>query len=452
MVTVVGTVAVVLLGTVVLGSVLTAVRSRLSEAETASTLWLGILFISYSATVLVLSEVVSNRRLAVTGSQHLDLFRALELTLQSVVLRYGILPLAGRLALLWSPAAVFFVVFFESSPLYLAAVSTAGSLLVLSSTAALYCVLKLASAPAQRHVLRASSCVAALFTGLLMGAATSLFLSTGPKLHTPVLMGLLPWINANLLLFGVIFGCWSIRLWRRLAYRQIVGLQRAQVASKRLPSLWAVLLRELLSSRQGSLVGVTTLSWIAVSGCLIGAWMILPVTAGSIVYLHRALIGVTIILSLGTTEPVLHSIGPTTRMDALRFAWEIGLSVRTILKSLMTLYYVLAASVGCFVFCAAGLLFRTPVPGVILVSIIVMAAGIISEFVARPAVSTDGTKSADIMDALYTLVLVSPCSTVLALEPSHSTLLLLGYALVLTVGVALCLRTSLLKFRCPSAL
>ncbi len=81
-----------------------------------------------------------------------------------------------------------------------------------------------------------------------------------------------------------------------------------------------------------------------------------------------------------------------------------------------------------------------------------MAAGLISEFVARPAVSTDGTKSTDIMEALCTLVLVSPCSAVLALESLQSTLLLLAYTIVLTIGVALCLRSGLLKFRCPSTL
>lgn len=448
--TTLGTAAVLLLGTLVLGAGLAALRDSLSASDTESTLWLGVLVIAYISTVLLLSELVSNRRLAVTGSPHLELFRAMELPIHHVVLRYGVLPLSRRLALLWYSAGVFFVVFFDADPPYLGALSTAVALLVLTSTASLFCVLRLASSFAQHQSLRVSSCFAALFSGLLLGAATSLLVGTGAIVSSQAVAGFLPWICGVLLLLGLLFGFWSVRRWRHLAYRKIIGAQQAQMSFTRPPKLWAMLLRELLSSRQGSVISVTALTWMGVLGCLLGAWLILPVGVGSSMDLHRALVGATIILSLGTTEPVLHRIGPTTRLFAMRFAWENGLAAPAILKSLMALYYVLAASVGCFVCCAAYLLFGTPVPSLILVSVIVMAAGIISEFVARPAVSTDGTKSADIMDALYTLVLVAPCSAVLALEPLHSTMLLLCYALILTIGVAFCLRTSLLTFRCPS--
>lgn len=447
---VLGSAALFLLGTLVLSAGLTALRDSLFAADAAKTLWLGVLVIAYCSTVLLLSELVSNRRLAVTGMPHLELFRSMELPIKHVVLRYGVVPLLRRLAVLWYSAGVFFVVFFEAVQLSPAPLLTTISVLALTSTASLFCVLRLASLPARRDLLRASSCVGALLTGLILGAATSVFMGTRSDLPSQALAAGWPWINVALFVAGLAFGFLCNRSWKRLSYARTICSQQVLASSLRRLSLLTMLLREFLCSKQGSVLSAATLSWILVTGSLLGAFKLLPISVESTVDLHRALVGVTLLLSLGITEPVLYRIGPTVKQNALRFAWENGLSTRMVVTHLLAVYYLLAGIVGVFAFGATYLLFGTSIPQVVLVSVIVMAAGIISEFAANPGVSTDGTKSADIMDALYTLVLVSPCSAVLGLEPAHSALLLLTYTIVLSIGVVLCLRTTVIKFRCTS--
>jgi hypothetical protein len=206
-----------------------------------------------------------------------------------------------------------------------------------------------------------------------------------------------------------------------------------------------------LGSKQGSVVGSIILAWIAVVGFLLGAGGILPLaTSLNSQDLQRSLVGMTVLLSLGITEPMLHRIGPTAKLYHFRFAWENGNSAGSVVASVIRVYLLLGGIIGVLIFCCAFLMFGVPAPGTVFVGIVVTASGIIAETLSRPPISTDGTKSNDVMDALFTLLLVSPCSLILVLSPEYGTLLLLGYSILLTLGAAACLRTHLLKLRSSS--
>ncbi|UVJ40131.1 hypothetical protein [Arthrobacter sp. CJ23] len=436
---------------------LTVLRDGLFRGNMDDALSLGFLALVYSAAVLGLGEIVSNRRLAVTGTPHLELFRAMELPIHQVVLRYGILPLVRRLGLLWFAAALFLTVFFEVSPRYLATVVATVAVLLVTTAAALHCVLRFASSAARRNTLSWSFGLLALTVGLLIGGATAPLLShvraagawdAGSALFESTAAVA---CAVSLAATGA-SGLFSLRLWRGLAYRKILLATPVTSRKKRRLTLASILLSELFHSRQGSVVGVIALSWIAVVGSLLGASGVLRLDSsldgGD---LQRSLIGVTLVLSLGVTEPTLYRIGPTAKLYALRFAWENGNSARSIVTGLIGVYFLIGGAIGLFVFCSAFLALGIMDMGIILTGVIVMAAGIIAEALARPATSTDGTKAADIMDALYTLLLVSPCSLILVLSPARSTILLLGYTILLTLGATACLRTHLLKLRSHSS-
>ena len=448
-----GSIAFVVVGTLAFVSAMSVLRDGPFRDDPSVVLVWGLLAILYSTAATVFGETVSSRRLAVSGTPHLELFRAMELPFRQVVVRYGLVPLFRRMAVLYYAAALFLTIFFEPTANYSIIVAASVSILSLSSAACLYSVLHFASAPARRMSLRWPAGGLMLVLGLFLGAATSVLGSLpGP---TPISVGIVPDYLPlmSLLAFaaaGLLLLC-SIRKWRALGYRGVLlGAQRSRRRT-RSGSLTGFLLLDLLGSKQGSVVGSIILVWIAVVGFLLGAGDVLPLAISlNGQELQRSLIGMTVLLSLGVTEPMLHRIGPTAKLHHFRFAWENGSSAGSVVASIIGVYFLLGGTVGLFVFCSAFLAFGVPAPGAVFVGIVVTASGIVAETLSRPPISTDGTKSNDIMDALFTLLLVSPCSLVLVLSPEYSALLLLGYAILLTLGAAACLRTHLLKLRSRS--
>lgn len=448
-----GSIAFLAVGTLAFVSAMSVLRDGAFRHDSAGVLVWGLLAILYSTAALVFSEIVSSRRLAVSGTPHLELFRAMELPFRQVVVRYGLVPMFRRIAVLWYSAAVFLTIFFEPTAIYSNIVAASVCILALSSAACLYSVLHFASAPARRTSLRWPSCGLTLVLVLVLGAATgALGSQPGPAgISVGEVPGHLPLISLIVLAAAALLLLLSIRKWRGLGYRRVLlTAQRNRLHS---PSggLTKFLFLDLLGSKQGSLVGTIILVWIAVVGFLLGANGILPLaTSVTSQELHRSLIGMTVLLSLGITEPMLQRIGPTAKLYHFRFAWENGSSAGGLVACLVWVYSLLGGIVGVFIFCCAFLALGVPAPGTVLVGMVVTASGIIAETLSRPPISTDGTKSNDVMDALFTLLLVSPCSLVLVLSPEYGTLLLLGYSIFLTLGAAACLRTHLLKLRSRS--
>jgi hypothetical protein len=446
-------IALVVVGTLAFVSAMSVLRDGPFRHDSAVVLVWGLLAFLYSTAALVFSEIVSSRRLAVSGTPHLELFRAMELPFRQVVVRYGLVPMFRRMAVLWYSAAAFLAIFFETTANYSNVVAASLCILALASAACLYSVLHFASAPAQRTSLRWPSCVLTLMLGLVLGAATGTLSSRlGPAgIAVGEVPGYLPLISLSALAAAMLLLLMSIRKWRSLGYRRV--LLTAQRSGRRSPSagLTKFLLFDLLGSQQGSVAGTIILAWIAVVGFLLGANGVLPLTMSvNSQELQRSLIGLTVLLSLGIIEPMLHRIGPTAKLYHFRFAWENGSSARGMVASLLWVYFLVGGIVGAFIFCCAFLAVGVPAPGTVLAGMVVTASGIIAETLARPPVSTDGTKSNDVMDALFMLLLVSPCSLTLVLSPEHGALLLFGYTILLTLGAAACLRTHLLKLRSRS--
>lgn len=452
---VIGSIALVLIGTTVFATAMSVLRDGPLRHDTAAVLKWGLLAILYSAVVAVLAEVVSSRRLAVSGAPHLELFRAMELPLPQVVVRYGLIPALRRAGILWYSAAVFLVVFFEESSGYAAVVAASASVLVLASCACVYCVLHFASTPAQRIGLHWRYVLFALILGLLLGAATGLLLpqfsrlgglAEDPARLLPVLYSVVATGSGVLVLL-------SIRAWRRLSYFRIsFGRERA-AGRPPVVEFGRFVVTDLLGSKQGSVIATIVLGWIAVVGILLGARGILPlqsaIGSGEV---EKTLIGAAVLLSLGVTEPMLYRIGPTAKLHHYRFAWENGCSAAAIVVRLVGIYVLAGAAIGGFVFLGAFLALDIPVPGAVLAGSIVAASGVVAESLSHPPTTTDGTKSHDVMDGLLTLLLISPCSLVLVVSPEFSTLLLLGYSILLILGAAACLNQRLVRLRSTSIL
>jgi hypothetical protein len=450
-----GSIALVLLGTMVFASTMSVLRDGPLRHDTAAVLSWGFLAILYSAVATVLTEVVSSRRLAVSGTPHLELFRAIELPLPQVVLRYGLIPALRRTGILWYSAAVFLLVFFEESSSYASVVGASASVLVLASCACAYCVLHFASTPAQRVGLCWRYVLLALILGSMLGAATGFLLPQLPRLggsaedpprFLPALYSLVAAASGVLILL-------SVRAWRRLSYFRIsLGSERAG-SRPPVAKFGRFVVTDLLSSKQGSVIATIVLAWTAVVGVLLGARAILPLqSALGPGELHNALVGAAVLLSLGVTEPMLHRVGPTAKLHHYRFAWENGFSATAIVVRLLGIYVMAGAVIGGFVCLAAFLALDLPVPGAVLAGSIVAASGVVAESLSRPPTTTDGTKSNDVMDGLFTLLLISPCSLILVVSPEFSAVLLLGYSILLILGAAVCLHQRLLSLRSKSML
>ncbi|MGO4474244.1 hypothetical protein AB4Y95_20175 [Arthrobacter sp. M-10] len=450
-----GSIALVLLGTMVFASTMSVLRDGPLRQDTAAVLNWGFLAILYSAVASVLTEVVSSRRLAVSGTPHLELFRAMELPLPQVVVRYGLVPAFRRTGILWYSAAVFLLVFFEESPSYFGVVAASASVLALASCACVYCVLHFASTPARRMGLHWRYGVLALILGLLLGAATGFLLpqlsrlgglAVDPSRFLPALYSLAAAASGILILL-------SIRAWRRLSYRRISFNTERGGSQRPATSFGLFVVTDLLSSKQGSVIATIVLAWIAVVGILLGARGVFPLqSALGSGELHKSLIGAAVLLSLGVTEPMLYRIGPTAKLYHYRFAWENGFSATAIVVRLVGIYVIAGAAIGGFVFLGAFLALDLPAPGAVLAGLIVAASGVVAESLSRPPTTTDGTKSNDVMDGLFTLLLISPCSLILVVSPEFSTVLLLGYSILLILGAAVCLHQRLLRLRSKSIL
>lgn len=445
-----GSIALAVLGTMVFASTMSVLRDGPLRHDTATLLSWGFLGILYSAGATVLSEVISSRRLAVSGTPHLELFRAMELPLPQVVVRYGLLPALRRTGILWYSAAVFLVVFFEETSSYFNVVVASVSVLSFASSACAYCVLHFASSPARRIGLHWRYCLLALILGALLGAATGFFvpqlsrldgLAGDPSRFLPAFCLLAATASGTLVFL-------SIRAWRRLSYRRI-SFSASRGGRKRLLTNFEVfVVTDLLGSKQGSVITTIVLAWIAAVGVLLGARDILPVhSALGSGDLHKSLIGIAVLLSLGVTEPMLNRIGPTAKLYHYRSAWENGFSANAIVVRLVGIYVMAGAAIGGFVFLGALLALDVPAPGAVPAGVIVAASGVVAESLSRPPAATDGTKANDVMDALFTLLLISPCSLILVVSPEFSTVLLPGYSILLILGAAVCLRQRLLKLR-----
>ncbi|WP_437772805.1 hypothetical protein [Arthrobacter sp. KNU40] len=445
-----GSIAVVLLGTMVFASTMSVLRDGPLRHDTAAVLNWGFLAVLYCAVATVLTEVVSSRRLAVSGTPHLELFRAMELPLQQVVVRYGLVPALRRTGILWYSAAVFLLVFFEESSSYLDVVAASVSVMVFASCACVYCVLHFASTPARRIGIHWRYCLLALILGLLLGVATGFLLphlsridelAEDPSRFLPALYVLAAAASGILVLL-------SVRAWRRLSYRRIsLGTERGG-SQRAVTNFGLFVLTDLLSSKQGSVIATIVLAWIAVVGTLLGARGILPLpSALGSGELHKSLVGIAVLLSLGVTEPMLYRIGPTAKLYHYRFAWENGFSAAAIVVRLVGIYVMAGAAVGGFAFLGALLALDLPAPGAVLAGLIVAASGVVAESLSRPPTTTDGTKSNDVMDGLFTLLLISPCSLILVVSPEFSTVLLLGYSILLILGATVCLHQRLLRLQ-----
>lgn len=445
-----GSIAMIVLGTLVFASTMAVLRDGPLRHDTATVLNWGFLLILYSAGATVLTEVVSSRRLAVSGSPHLELFRAMELPLPQVVVRYGLLPTLRRTGILWYSAAVFLLVFFEESSSYLNVVVASVTVLAFATCACVYCVLHFASTPARRIGLRWLYCLLALILGLLLGAATGFLVPQLSRLdgldQDP--SGFLPALCLLAVVASAILILLSLHAWRRLSYRRISFSTERRTGQRAVKSFGLFVVTDLLSSKQGSVITTIVLAWIAVVGILLGARGILHLdsTLGG-GDLHKSLVGIAVLLGLGVTEPTLYRIGPTAKLYHYRFAWENGFSATAIVVRLVGIYVMAGAATGGFVFLGALLALDIPAPGAVLAGLIVAASGVVAESVSRPPTTTDGTKSNDVMDGLFTLLLISPCSLILIVSPEFSTVLLLGYSILLILGAAACLHQRLLRLR-----
>ena len=447
-----GSIAAIALGTLVFFPVMTALRDGPLRDHTTAVLNWGFLGLLYAAAAIVLAEIISSRRLAVSGCPHLELFRAMELPLHQVVIRYGVIPALRRILLLWYASGLFLVIFFEASANYVSVVVASIAVLLFVSGASVFSVLKFASVPARRIGLRWRYCLIALALGLVLGSATG-FLAPrvapfgGIDLDSSRFLPTLAVCAA--MASGLLF-LLSVRTWRRLSYFGVSLGVAPTVPGSRLPTAGPgrFVLSDMLSSKQGSVVSTIVLAWISVVGLLLGASNLLPVHPNlGDAELHRSLIGLSVLLSLAVTEPMLHRIGPTAKLYHYRFAWENGVPAAAIVARLMGIYLLMGAMIGGFVLLAAFLALGVPAPGAVFAGVIVAAAGIVAESLSRPPATTDGTKSNDVLDALLTLLLISPCSFVLVLSPQFSTLVLSGYSVFLTLGAAACLRQRLLSLR-----
>jgi hypothetical protein len=384
--TVFGSIAVIVVGTLVFFSAMSVLRDGPLRHDTVAVLNWGFLGILYAAVAAVLGEIVSSRRLAVSGTPHLELFRAMELPLQQVVVRYGLVPMVRRMGALWYSTAIFLMIFFEETPSYLNILAGSISVLAFASCAGVYSVLHFASVPVRRIGLHWRSCLLALILGLALGAATAFLvrqlISAGPSLGglAEVSSSLVPVpcvIAATACGLLIVF---SIRRWRGLAYRKIsLGTGRGGT-HRPVASFGVFVVTDLLGSKQGSVITTIVLAWIAVVGVLLGARGILPIqsTLGS-GELHKSLIGFAVLLSLGVTEPMLNRIGPTAKLYHYRFAWENGSSATAIVVRLVWIYVAAGATVGGFVFLGALLALDMAAPGAVLAGLIVAASGVVAE-------------------------------------------------------------------------
>ncbi|GAA4043884.1 hypothetical protein GCM10023063_33020 [Arthrobacter methylotrophus] len=445
-----GSIALMVLGTLVFASTLSVLRDGPLRHDTAVVLGWGFLGILYSAVGTVLTEVVSSRRLAVSGTPHLELFRAMELPLPQVVVRYGLAPMLRRIGILWYSAAIFFMVFFEEASSYFNVVVASVSVLTFASSASFYCVLHFASTPARRKGLHWLRCLLVFILGVLLGAATGFLLPQLSRLDGPA-EGPSRFLPALCLLAGAVSGILillSIRAWRGLSYRKISFSTERGSGQRPVTNFGQFVVTDLLSSKQGSVITTIFLAWIAVVGILLGARGILPLNSAPGGWeLHKSLAGIAVLLSLGVTEPMLNRIGPTAKLYHYRFAWENGFSATAIITLLVGIYFMAGTTIGGFVYLGALLAFDIPAPGAVLAGLIVAAAGVVAESLSQPPPTTDGTKSNDVVDALFTLLLISPCSLVLVVSPEFSTVLLLGYSILVTLGAAICLHQRLLRLR-----
>ncbi|MEZ2389916.1 hypothetical protein AB6813_10270 [bacterium RCC_150] len=443
-----GTIAVSLLLGLGFVSGMSVLRDGPLRDNAEGVLTWGLLGILYGSVAVVLSEVISSRRLAVSGTPHLELFRAMGLPIQQVALRYGLIPVARRMAPLWLLSTAFLVVFYKPGQHYFGILVAAMSVLLLASSACFYSVVRFASAPARRTGPRWSPYVVTLVLGLILGGATEVLGSqwkvAGLDVHA---LQLLPPLSLLALGSSAMLIFLSIRVWRNLAYRKILlGSHHGRRGTR--SSFIAFVVSDLFSSKQGSVISTIILAWIGISGFLVGANNLLPFTIGlNNEDLQRSLIGLAVLFSLGVSEPMLARIGPAAKLHQYRFIWENGGSAPRIVGSLSGAYLLLGVLVGAFVFFGAFLTLGALVPGAVPASVIVVASGVVAEVLSQPQVSTDGTKAYDLVDSFFTLLLISPCSLILVLNPEYSSLLLLGYSILLTIGVALCLRTRLLKLR-----
>ncbi|HKU29907.1 MAG TPA: hypothetical protein VJQ60_05430 [Arthrobacter sp.] len=451
-ITTVGSFAVLVVGTLLLFSILSVLRDGPLREDTEAVLNWGFLGLLYAGTAITLGDIISSRRLSVSGCPHVELFRALDLPFHQVVIRYGLVPVFRRIGLLAYSWAWFLVVFFEQSVTFARLAAASIAVLIFVSSACFYAVVHFASVPVRRVGLHWKYCLIALVFGVILGIVTGFLAPLIGPLDGRDLEGMsfLPWLTVFALLAAGLLLALGVRGWRRLSYLRISlpASSKGPAARRGKPGLARFVVTDMVSSKQGTVVSTIVLAWLAVVGILLGARAILPLhsTLGE-AELARSFLGISVLLSLAVTEPTLQRIGPTAKLYHYRFAWENGSSATAIAAKLLGTYILLSAVIGSFIFWAAYLALGVLAPGAVLASVIVAAAGVVAESMSSPSATTDGTKSNDVMDAVLTLLLVSPCSFTLIVSPGFSTFVLLGYSAFLTLGAAVCLRQRLLSLR-----
>lgn len=432
----------------------------------------GLLIILYLAVILIFTEIVPTRRLAVAELPHLELFRALDLPMSQITFRYGLMPLLKRLGCFSYVASLFFIIFAENSQTYLLTAGIVFLGVILTASITVFIVIQFATRPPYQLRLGLTGLGLTKFFwplifGVVIGAITSLFLNTNASQLT------LSSVSHSLSVYQYIFiyiaefcaiagfSISSYRRWKQLSYSNLL-LSKSVTPPKKHAShtLETLMIVDFLKSKQGSAITTTFAIWVAFTGLLLGANQLLPLRPNQFSLLNMqlqfdqlqgSLSGLTILLSIGILEPILHRIGPTAKLYQFRFAWENGFSILSITIKALSVYSLAGVLVGLFIFIVVFLLFGIAIFDPIFIGFIVSCAAVLAETIARPPTTTNGAKAPDITDGFLTFIFVSPCALVFTTNHEIGLLLLFCYSILTAIGALLCLRLRLLSLQSQSS-
>lgn len=431
---VIGTFTAIALGTFITVSGLSLLRQTL-PADRSTVLLVGLLIILYLSASLVFVETFSNRKLAVSGSAHLELLRSLDVPLQHVVIRWGLIPCLRRLSVVSYLSLMFIALFADRSDLYLQVVIVTCGALLLTGTTVIFIVLRFATTTPQQPRLSGLTIVFTLTSGYLLGRLASAIAAVITSVEPHIDSGLLTVIIAGTGIAAALFSMMSIRLWRCLEYRRLLISRNPTSAHpvwkpQRAASLVvAILFKELFSSKQGSVIVTSLTIWLTILGTLIGASELLPLQVNiPPEQLSGGQLGLSIILSLGVIEPALQRIGPTAKLYYyyFRFLWDNGSGYASRILAPLAIYSIVGTVIGGFISSCFFLLLGSWSPVALLSGLITSLSAVLADVLARAPLTTDRTKAADITDALLTMILLAPLAFTVTLDPQTVIFVLSG--------------------------
>lgn len=432
--------------------------STIRQSPTMDRQSIGLLAVAtatYFGCLIIFGEVYSGRRIAVSGNPHLALFKSLDIPLQHVLIRYGLLPLFIRMFVFAGCIVVYLGIFWDPSIEYTRQLLLLSTILIFVLSAGIYSVLKCSVQPPSRQRRGWVLALAPGSVGVLVGLGTSGLLPSVRESERSLvfLREHAVWLCPPLLVSASILILLSVRMWKRLSYQLVEPPREGRRKCSGARTLFQVIWIDLLTSKQGSLIMLLVLAWSALLGVLVGLrWgSVFPIVLPSD-QLERGLISIAILMTLSFVEPMLLRTGPTSKRSQYRFSWENGGSHRKIVASATAHYALCGAIAGFLVLLAGYLVFDQWIFASIPASLVATAAALLAECLTSPPVSTDGTKAADLLEALVTMVLIAPCAMVLALGPEFNRVFLALYALLLLLGVSFCLRERIFFLRSRSRL